>query len=497
MASYILSLDQGTTSSRALLFDQDGNHLGTSQKEFTQYFPNNGWVEHDPEEIWTSTLEVMREVVSKAGIAAKDIKGIGITNQRETTIVWDRKTGRAIYNAIVWQDRRTASICSKLRSNYDEGTLRDKTGLLLDPYFSATKIAWILDNVDGARVLADQGDLAFGTIDSYLLWRLTDGEVHATDATNASRTNLFNIIDQQWDDELLALFDVPKSVLPEVKDCGADFGVCSEEWLGAPVPILAMIGDQQSALVGQACFDKGMLKSTYGTGCFVILNTGDTALRSDNKLLSTVAYRFNGEVVYALEGSIFVAGAAVQWLRDGLGVIENAHESEAIATEVGYQDALYVVPAFTGLGAPYWDPDARGAVLGLTRDTGANEVVTAGLESVAHQTNDLLEAMIRDGAHVESLRVDGGMIVNDWFAQCLSDLCNVPVERPEIVETTALGAAYIAAVQAGLYSCLNDVANKWKLEQRFEPNLDSSERDKYVSGWKMAVACVQSFKPTS
>lgn len=496
MTKYILSLDQGTTSSRALLFDQHGRHIKTAQKEFSQHFPNNGWVEHDPEEIWSTTLGVMREVVQEADVSPEQIAGIGITNQRETTVVWNRATGKAIYNAIVWQDRRTASICEEIRQRFPEERLREKTGLVCDPYFSATKISWILDNVAGARDLASSGDLAFGTVDAFLLWRLTDGQSHATDATNASRTNLFNIHSQDWDEELLDVFNVPRNVLPEVKDCGAEFGRCSEEWLGCPVPVLAMIGDQQSALVGQACFTRGMLKSTYGTGCFVILNTGDEALVSKNKLLTTMAYRINGVPTYALEGSIFVAGAAVQWLRDGLGVISSACESEKIANEIGYQDSLYVVPAFTGLGAPYWDPDARGAVLGLTRDTGAKAVVTAGLESVAHQTNDLLDAMKRDGAVTEALRVDGGMVVNDWFSQCLADLCNVPLERPKIVETTALGAAYIAAIQANLFESLEDVADKWNIEKRFEPKLDAARRARLSRGWRSAVECVQGFKPS-
>lgn len=497
MSRFILSLDQGTTSSRALIFNEHGEHLATAQEEFTQYFPQNGWVEHDPEEIWSTTLNVMRKVVQDAGVKPEQIAGIGITNQRETTLVWDRKTGKAVYNAIVWQDRRTARQCEKIRSRFDEERLRSKTGLVLDPYFSATKIAWILDNVDDARRAAENGELAFGTVDSFLLWRLTGGKQHATDATNASRTNLFNIHEQQWDSELLELFDVPESLLPEVRDCGADYGQASVELLGANIPICALIGDQQSALVGQACFNEGMLKSTYGTGCFVILNTGENALSSDNKLLTTVGYRVAGKTTYALEGSIFVAGAAVQWLRDGLGVINSAGESESIASEVGYQDKLYVVPAFTGLGAPYWDPDARGAVLGLTRDTGAKEVVTAGLEAVAHQTRDLLLAMKKDGASVETLRVDGGMVVNNWFSQCLADLCGVTVERPQIVETTALGAAFIAAVQAGLFESLEEVANKWQIERRFESQITSDERDRLASGWQMAVGCVRAFKPES
>lgn len=497
MKKYVIALDQGTTSSRALMFDQSGAHVGTAQQEFQQIFPHNGWVEHDPEEIWESTLKVARDLVSECGVALEDIVGIGITNQRETTVVWDRATGKALYNAIVWQDRRTAKLCEALKNKYNEDQISQKTGLLLDPYFSATKIAWILDNVEGAREAADKGDLAFGTIDTFLLWRLTKGASHKTDATNASRTNLFNIHTQQWDAELLELFDVPASVLPSVEDCAADFGTLDQAWLGAEIPVYAMIGDQQSALIGQSCFDEGMVKSTYGTGCFVILNTGTQALQSKNKLLTTVAYRLEGNTTYGLEGSIFVAGAAVQWLRDGLKVIDHAGDSERIASEVGYQSSLYVVPAFTGLGAPYWDPDARGAVLGLTRDTGANQVVTAGLESVAHQTNDLLEAMKKDGASVAALRVDGGMVVNDWFSQCLADVCDVPLERPEIVETTALGAASIAALKAGLYADLDELRAQWRLERRFEPALSSDDRARLRKGWHQAVSCVQSFKPLS
>lgn len=495
MTKYILSIDQGTTSSRALLFDQNGQHVGTAQKEFEQLFPENGWVEHDPEQIWSTTIDVIRQVVRDTGVELGQISGIGITNQRETTIVWDRETGKPIYNAIVWQDRRTARVCEQLREKYSVEALNAKTGLVLDPYFSATKIAWILDHVDGARAAAEAGRLAFGTVDTFILWRLTKGRAHATDASNASRTNLFNIHTQKWEPELLELFSVPASVLPEVKDSSDDFGVADAEWLGKEIPVLSMIGDQQSALVGQACFQKGMLKSTYGTGCFVILNTGEQALTSHNKLLTTVAYRLNGRVNYGLEGSIFVAGAAVQWLRDGLGVIEHAGDSEGIAEEVGYQDALYVVPAFTGLGAPYWDPDARGAVLGLTRDTGAKQVVAAGLEAVAHQTCDLLSAMKKDGAEIHSLRVDGGMVVNNWFAQCLSDICAVPLDRPTIVETTALGAAYLAALRAGWFESLEEIADKWSVERRFTPLLSESERARLRGGWHKAVDCVIGFKP--
>lgn len=487
MTRYILSIDQGTTSSRALLFDERGARVATAQQEFTQYFPQDGWVEHDPEEIWSTTLAVCREVIDAVSGCLENIAGIGITNQRETTVVWDRKTGEPIYKAIVWQDRRTARFCEQLKSEGLEEIVAAKTGLLVDPYFSASKINWILDNVEGARTRADKGELAFGTIDCYLLWQLSDGASHATDATNASRTSLFNIHTQQWDEELLSMFGIPRSLLPEVKDSSAEFGQSDKALFGLTLPVLGMIGDQQSALVGQACFAPGMVKSTYGTGCFMIANTGSKPLQSNNRLLTTVAYRLNGQVCYALEGSIFVAGAAVQWLRDGIKLIKHASETAELAEKVGYNNAVYLVPAFTGLGAPYWDPNARGALFGLTRDTGIAEIVTAGLQSVCYQTRDLLLAMEKDGASVCTLRVDGGMVVNDWVVQFLADILNVTVDRPEIVETTALGAAYMAGLQAGIYSSTEEIAELWQLEKRFLPVIDQAEAASLYSGWLDAV----------
>ncbi|MFT5718072.1 MAG: glycerol kinase [Oleiphilaceae bacterium] len=487
MTQYILSIDQGTTSSRALLFDSKGGHKATSQCEFKQYFPDDGWVEHDPEDIWTTTLDVCKKVIAQESGSLNEIVGIGITNQRETTIVWDRCTGVPIYRAIVWQDRRTAQFCQHLKERGVEKQISEKTGLLVDPYFSASKIRWILENVEGARERAELGELAFGTVDSFLLWRLTGGLSHATDATNASRTSLFNIHTQEWDDELLELFEIPRSMLPEVKDCSADFGMTDPLLFGLSLPVLGMIGDQQSALVGQACFAPGMVKSTYGTGCFMIANTGDKPLVSENRLLTTVAYRLNGKVCYALEGSIFVAGAAVQWLRDGVKLIKHASETSEHAKEVGYDNKVYLVPAFTGLGAPYWDPNARGALFGLTRDTGIAEIVTAGLQSVCYQTRDLLVAMEKDGAAVKALRVDGGMVINDWVMQFLSDILNVRVDRPKIVETTALGAAFMVGLQAGIYSSTEDIANLWQLEHRFLPEISIDKGQDLYDGWLDAV----------
>lgn len=491
MTQYILSIDQGTTSSRALLFDQQGRHISTAQQEFKQFFPHDGWVEHDPEEIWNSTLSVCREVLScrdQESIPCLDnCVSIGITNQRETTIVWDRNNGQPIYPAIVWQDRRTGAFCEELKCAGHEADIAAKTGLLIDPYFSASKISWILDHVAGARERAEKGELAFGTIDTFLLWRLTEGRSHATDATNASRTSLFNIHTQQWDSELLRLFNVPESILPKVLDSSADFGVAAATLLGKDIPVHAMIGDQQAALVGQACFGPGMIKSTYGTGCFAILNTGDKVLQSENRLLSTIAYRLNGKATYALEGSIFVAGAAVQWLRDGLKFIEHASETESLASQVGYNNSVYLVPAFTGLGAPYWDPNARGALFGLTRDTGIAEIVTAGLQSVCYQTRDLLTAMRKDGAEISGLRVDGGMVVNGWVSQFLADVLQLPVDRPEVVETTALGAAFLAGLQAGLFESLEQISELWRLNQRFSAVISAEQADRHYQGWTEAV----------
>lgn len=488
--SYILSIDQGTTSTRAIVFDATGQARGQAQKEFAQHFPADGWVEHDAMEIWNDALAVCREALSNAGVTAEQLAGIGITNQRETTVLWERQTGEPLARAIVWQDRRTADTCEALRDQGHEAAVTAKTGLLLDPYFSATKLAWLLDSVPGARQRAEAGELAFGTIDCWLLWQLSGGQVHATDATNASRTLLFNIHEQDWDQELLDLFKVPAAVLPQVRDCAGEFGRTVPALLGAAVPVAGIAGDQQAALVGQACFRPGMVKSTYGTGCFMVMNTGE-AVRSENRLLTTVGYRINGKTTYALEGSIFVAGAAIQWLRDGLKLIRDASETEALARRAGSAGGVYLVPAFTGLGAPWWDPHARGALLGLTRDTGIAEVVTAGLESVCYQSRDLLEAMAADcGTRPTTLRVDGGMVVNNWLSQTLADVLGVCVDRPQVTETTALGAAYLAGLGVGLYESLEDVAEQWRCEREFTPQLDEQERQKGYQGWREAVAKV-------
>jgi glycerol kinase len=492
MATYLLAIDQGTTSSRAIVFDNRGKICGVGQQEFTQHYPKDGWVEHDPEEIWQTTLASCKAAITAAAITADQIAGIGITNQRETTLVWDRKTGEPVYPAIVWQDRRTADWISQLKEQGLEGTVNKRTGLLLDPYFSGSKLAWILDNVPGARQRADAGELAFGTVDCYLLWRLTGGREHATDASNASRTLLFNIHRQCWDEDLLEMFNIPASLLPAVKNSCDDFGVADASLLGAELPIASLIGDQQAATVGQACFKPGMAKSTYGTGCFVMLNTGNRALTSTNRLLTTVAYRINNEVCYALEGSIFMAGAAVQWLRDGLKLIGSAAETQALAESVDSANGVFMVPAFTGLGAPYWDPDARGAILGLTRDTGIAHIARATLESVCYQTRDLLEAMAGDGADIQHLRVDGGMVVNDWLVQRLSDTLACHCQRPAVTETTALGAAYLAGLQLGLYASLDEIADMWSEERSFMPAMSEIDRETRYHGWKKAVARVRS-----
>ncbi len=493
MPHYILAIDQGTTSSRAIVFSAQGLPIARAQQEFKQYFPKDGWVEHDGEEIWLTTLKVCREALQSSGLKVSEIAAIGITNQRETTLVWDAETGTPIHPAIVWQDRRTADYCASLKEAGHEAMVAAKTGLLIDPYFSATKLRWILENVPGARERAERGELRFGTVDSFLLWRLSGGKSHKTDATNASRTSLFNIHTQSWDPELLELFDIPRSLLPEVLDCAADFGTTDEELLGASIPVLGMAGDQQAALVGQACFQPGMVKSTYGTGCFMIQNTGDTPVASKNRLLTTVGYRLNGKVSYAVEGSIFVAGAAVQWLRDGIKLISHARDTEALAEQTGDASGVYLVPAFTGLGAPYWDPKARGAIFGLTRDTGIKEIVTAGLQSVCYQTLDLLEAMRQDGAAAPSaLRVDGGMVENNWVMQFLADILGVTVERPEVTETTALGVAYLAGLQYGLYRDLDEIASHWHRQHSFLPRMADAHRDALYSGWLDAVKRVRS-----
>lgn len=493
MAHYLLAIDQGTTSSRAIVFSAQGLPVARAQQEFKQYFPKDGWVEHDGEEIWLTTLKVCREAIEQSGLNPAEIAAIGITNQRETTLVWDSVTGTPIHPAIVWQDRRTADYCAELKAAGHEADVANRTGLLIDPYFSATKLRWILENVPGARERAERGELRFGTVDSFLLWRLTGGKVHRTDATNASRTLLFNIHSQQWDETLLRLFGIPASLLPEVLDCAAEFGTTDAALLGASIPVRGMAGDQQAALIGQACFQPGMVKSTYGTGCFMIQNTGDRPVTSRNRLLTTVGYRLNGKVSYAVEGSIFVAGAAVQWLRDGIKLISHARDSEALAEQTGDACGVYLVPAFTGLGAPYWDPRARGAIFGLTRDTGIKEIVTAGLQSVCYQTRDLLEAMGQDGAAPPSaLRVDGGMVENNWVMQFLADILGVPVERPEVTETTALGVAYLAGLQAGLYRDLDEVASHWHRQQRFAPRMAEGHRQKLYDGWLDAVQRVRS-----
>ena len=482
----LLAIDQGTTSSRAIVFDTRGGVRATAQREFAQHYPAGGWVEHDPEEIWSTTLAVTRKAFAEAG---GTIAALGITNQRETTVVWDRSSGTPIHRAIVWQDRRTAARCRELRDAGHEPAVSEKTGLLLDPYFSATKIAWILDHVDGARERAAAGELAFGTIDTFLVWRLTGGAVHATDATNASRTLLFDIHAQEWDDTLLRLFDVPRSILPDVRDSAADFGVTSAAIVGHAVPIAGVAGDQQAAVVGQACFDPGMLKSTYGTGCFAVMNTGAEALRSRHRLLTTVAYRLEGEPTYALEGSIFSAGTTVQWLRDGLGAIESAQETEALAAAAPEAGGVYLVPAFTGLGAPHWDPDARGAVFGITRDTGPAHLARAALESVCLQTRDLVVAMEADcGAAIHRLRVDGGMVGNAWLMQALADIVDVAVERPRVTETTALGAAYLAGLQTGVFRSVDDIRTAWTRDVEFTPRMPRQAREALLRGWESAVA---------
>ncbi len=492
MTQYLLAIDQGTSSSRTVIFDNTAIVIASAQQEFPQEYPNPGWVEHDPEEIWGSVLSVSKRALSECGASPDEISAIGITNQRETTLVWNRETGECVHRAIVWQDRRTSDYCREMKEKGAEDTVVAKTGLRLDPYFSATKLVWILDKVPSARQMAMDGKLAFGTIDCFLLWRLTGGRVHATDATNASRTMLFNIHTQEWDDELLKLFDIPGSLLPEVRDSACDFGETDAAILGAAIPICGIAGDQQAALIGQAGFETGVTKSTYGTGCFVIANTGDTAIESKNKLLTTVAYRLDGKVTYGIEGSIFVAGSAMQWLRDQLKVIESAGASAAIAQATGIVENVHVVPAFAGLGAPYWDPDARGAILGLSRDSGINEIVTATLQAVAYQTRDLINAMSDDGIQPNIIRVDGGMVANDWFLQFLSDILNLTVERPQNVESTVLGAAYLAGLTCGVFASTEEVQKLWQSEALFEPSMQDDQRDRLYQGWLDAVSRVRS-----
>lgn len=485
MSTVILSIDQGTTSSRTLVFSPEGKILFTAQEEFPQIYPQDGWVEHDPEAIWDTVLKTLKAAYVFSEDNHHVIGGIGITNQRETTLVWNRDTGYCLYNAIVWQDRRTAKACRAMAAKLPVEALNAKTGLLHDPYFSGSKMAWILGHVDGARKLAAEGKLAFGTVDSFLIWRLTEGKTHATDATNASRTNLFNIHTQDWDAELLDLFDVPASGLPEVKDCVADFGICTV--LDKDIPILGVAGDQQAAAIGQACFEVGDIKSTYGTGCFVILNTGRECITSKNRLLSTICYRLGGKTTYALEGSIFIAGAAVQWLRDGIKIIDDARDTEALCESLDSNKGVYLVPAFTGLGAPHWDPDARGGLFGLTRDTGRAEIVRATVESVCYQTHDLFNAMAQDGVKPKVLRVDGGMVANSWMVQYLAGVLDIPVERPKVLETTAFGAAALCALGAGLFDSLEAVKDAWQLDQRFEPTMDKDTRSEVLSAWSSSV----------
>jgi glycerol kinase len=491
MSGYILSIDQGTTSSRAMIFDQESRVIGVGQQEFQQYFPADGWVEHDPEEIWRSVLSVIAEALSEAQLKATDITAIGITNQRETTVIWDRSTGETVYPAIVWQDRRTDAACQALKSAGHEPDVNARTGLLLDPYFSATKVRWILDHIHEGQSRAEAGELCFGTIDSFLLWRLTGGEQHRTDATNAARTLLFNIDSQDWDDTILALLNIPRALLPEVLDSSADFGVTKIPEIAATIPITGIAGDQQAALIGQCCFEPGMMKSTYGTGCFMILNTGNQRVQSNHRLLTTVAFRLNGKVCYGLEGSIFIAGASVQWLRDAMKMVAHASDTEAIARANPDSHGVYVVPAFTGLGAPYWDANARGAVVGLTRDSGISDMVTATLQSVSYQSQDLLAAMASDGLTPKVVRVDGGMIANDWLAQNLADQLGIDVDRPKVTETTALGAAYLAGLRVGLFASIEALAQKWQLDQRFQRQLSADVAEQRYVGWQAAVARVK------
>lgn len=488
--THILAIDQGTTSSRSILFDGNLRVVATAQEEFPQHYPASGWVEHDPSDLWSTAAGTARAVIEKAGINATNITAIGITNQRETTLIWDRKTGEPIHNAIVWQDRRTADTCAALKAAGHEPMITARTGLLLDPYFSGTKIKWLLDHVPGARQRAEAGELAFGTVDTFLIWKLTGGRVHATDATNAARTLIYNIAKGEWDAEICGLLDIPMSMLPEVKDCAADFGTTRADLFGREIPILGAAGDQQAATIGQACFQPGMMKSTYGTGCFALLNTGADMVPSTNRLLTTIAYRLNGQTTYALEGSIFIAGAVVQWLRDGLKIIREARETQPLADAADPGQDVVLVPAFTGLGAPYWRPDCRGAVYGLTRNSGPAELARAALESVGYQTRDLLEAMRSDwGAAADGiLRVDGGMTASDWAMQFLSDILGAPVDRPVVTETTALGAAYLAGLQAGIYPQPDEFQKSWALERRFTPAMDLATRDAKYARWGRAVA---------
>ncbi len=493
---YILSLDQGTTSTRAILFNKKGEIVHSAQKEFTQYFPKPGWVEHNANEIWGSVLAVIAGVLTESGVRPEQIAGIGITNQRETAVVWDQETGKPVYNAIVWQSRQTSGICEQLIAQGYNTLFREKTGLLIDAYFSGTKVKWILDNVEGAREKAEQGKLLFGTIDTWLIWKLSGGKAHVTDYSNASRTLMFNIFDLKWDEELLHILGVPKSMLPEVKSSSEIYGnTIDYHFFGQEIPIAGAAGDQQAALFGQACFEKGMAKNTYGTGCFMLMNTGEKAVRSEHGLLATIAWGLDGKVEYALEGSIFVAGSAIQWLRDGLRMLQDAKHSERLARKVASTDGVYVVPAFVGLGTPYWDSDVRGAVFGLTRGTTKEHFVRATLESLAYQTKDVLAVMETDsGIEVKTLRVDGGAVKNDFLMQFQSDILNVPVERPVVNETTALGAAYLAGLATGFWSNKEEISNQWAIDSSFQPNLAEETRQELYKGWKKAVKAAMAFK---
>jgi len=483
----LVAIDQGTTSTRAILFDVKGNVKFISQFEFKQYFPKNGWVEHNPNEIWLTTLKALRKVIKKASDLKGNIISLGITNQRETTILWDKKTGKPVYNAIVWQDRRTQTYCEKLKKRKYEKSFRKKTGLFIDPYFSATKIKWILENVKDSKKLLKSNNLLFGTVDTFLIWKLTKGKKHLTEATNASRTMLFNINNNKWDKEILRKLNIPKNILPEVKNSADDFGITNKKIIGKEIPISAVLGDQQAAAVGQACFEKGSIKSTYGTGAFVIMNTGSKKIYSNNKLLTTICYRLNEKNTYALEGSIFIAGAGVQWLRDKVKLINNAYETEKIAKSKKSNDGVYIVPAFSGMGAPYWRPDARGLITGLTRNSDWKNLVRAVVESVAYQSYDLFNSMRKDGLKPRIIKVDGGMISNNWFSQFLSDIINLNVIRPKVLETTALGVALFAGYQIGEFKSLNQIKLIWKKDRVFSPKLNKSMRNNLLQGWKLAI----------
>lgn len=494
MDNYILALDQGTTSSRALVFDRKGNIRSVAQKEFTQIFPKPGWVEHDPNEIWSSQVAVAAEAISKFGINGKAVAGIGITNQRETTIVWDRKTGVPVYNAIVWQDRRTSGYCDELRENGHAGMIREKTGLVIDAYFSGTKVKWILDNVDGARSKADRGELAFGTVDSWLVWKLTQGRTHITDVTNASRTMLYNINTLEWDDDMLKLLNIPKSMLPRVRDSSEVYDTTNTTFFASKVPIAGIAGDQQAAMFGQMCVDEGMVKNTYGTGCFILLNTGSKPFISKNNLVTTIAWKIGDNISYALEGSIFIGGAVVQWLRDGLGIIGSSSEVEALAASVEDNGDVFFVPAFTGMGAPHWDQYARGMLIGISRGTGKGHIARAALEGIAYQTMDVLNVMNKDtGVAIKELRVDGGAVANNLLMQFQSDILGIPVVRPEVVETTALGAAYLAGLATGYWSNIEELKQQWKVDRQFTGSIDELDSNKLKIKWADAVKRAKSW----